>query len=74
MSHYSLSTTVCHVYVRNRVGLELVQVDVERAVETKRGRDRRDNLSNETVDVSEAWENDVEMLLANVLKSLVADA
>ena len=54
--------------------MELVQVDVERAVETKRGRDRRDNLSNETVDVSEAWENDVEMLLANVLKSLVADA
>ena len=68
-----MSPEVCHVYVRNQVGLELVQVDVERTIETKRGRDRRDNLSNETVEVGEAWGSDVETLLANVVNSLVVD-
>ena len=68
-----MSPGVCHVYVRNQVGLELVQVDVERTIETKRGRDRRDNLSNETVQVSEAGGGDAQSLLANVVKSFVID-
>ena len=38
---------------RHQVGLELVQVDVERAIETKRRSDRRNNLSDEAVEVRE---------------------
>lgn len=58
---------------RHQVGLELVQVDVQGAVETERGSDRRDNLSDETVQVGEAWRGDTETLLANVVDGLIVD-
>lgn len=71
VSHHSINPETCHVYVRNQVGLELVQVDVKGTIETKRSRDRRDDLSDETVEVGEAWGGDVETLLADVVNSLV---
>ena len=60
-------------YARNQVGLELVQVDIEGTIETQGSSDRGDNLSDETVEVGEAWGSDVETLLANVVNSLVVD-
>ena len=57
----------------HQVGLELVQVDVEGTVETKRGGNRGDDLGDETVQVREAWRGDAEALLANVVNSLVVD-
>ena len=60
-------------HLRHQVGLELVQVDVERAVEAKRSRDRRDNLSNEPVQVGESRLRDAEVLLADVVDGFIVD-
>ena len=64
---------MCYVYVRHQVGLEFVQVDVEGTVEAKRSRDGGNNLSDETVQVGEAWGRDVEAFLANIVDSFVID-
>jgi hypothetical protein len=37
------------VYSRNKIGLELIQVDVQGSIEAKRGRDRGDDLGDQTV-------------------------
>ena len=58
---------------RYQVGLELVQINVQGSIETKRGRDGGNNLSNEAVQVSEAGGGDAQSLLANVVKSFVID-
>ena len=52
---------------RDQIRLELVQVDVERTVEPERGRDRRDDLRNDAVQVLEARRLDAEVLAANVV-------
>ena len=57
----------------DQVGLELVQINVQGSIETKRGSDGGNNLSNETVQVSEAGGGDAQSLLANVVKSFVID-
>lgn len=54
---------------RNQVDLELVQVDVERSVETKGSGDRRDDLSDDSVQVLEPWRLDSEVLTADVVDS-----
>ena len=38
--------------VRNQIRLELVQIHVERALEPQRGRNRGDNLSDDSVQVA----------------------
>lgn len=38
---------------RHQVGLELVQIDVQRAIETQRGGDGRNNLRDQAVEVGE---------------------
>ena len=73
VSHHALSPGTRHVYVRNEIGLEFVQVDVEGTVEAKRSRDGGNNLSDETVQVGEAWGRDVEAFLANIVDSFVID-
>ena len=57
----------------NQVGLELVQVDIERAGETKGSRDRRDNLRNETIQVGEARLRNTQVFLADVKDGLVVN-
>ena len=59
--------------VGHQVGLELVQVDVQRAIETERRRDRGDNLSDQAVQVREAGLGDVELVLADIEDRLVVD-
>lgn len=59
--------------IRNQVGLELVQVNVERTVEAKRGSDGRNNLSNQPVQVCEAWGGDAKVLLADIVDGLIVD-
>lgn len=61
----------CHV--RDQVSLELVQVDIQGAVKSKRGSNGRDNLSNQSVQVDETWRGDVEVLLANVIDSFIVN-
>ncbi len=56
---------------RDKVGLELVQVDVEGTVKAQRRCDGRDNLRNQPVQVREAGLGDVEAMLADVVDSLI---
>lgn len=59
----------------DEVGLELVQVDVERAVEAQRGGDRRDDLGDQAVEVGERGGRDAEVAAADVVDAGVsADA
>jgi hypothetical protein len=59
--------------VRHQVGLELVQIDVERAVEAQARRDRADHLRNEAVEVDKVRARDVQVATADVIHSLVID-
>lgn len=59
--------------VGNQVGLKLVQVDVESTIESQRGSDGADNLSNQAVEVLVAWAGNVQVAAANVVNSLVVN-
>jgi hypothetical protein len=64
---------VVDTWVWDKVGLELVEIDVERTIETQAGCDRADNLSDETVQVLEIWARDIEILAADVVHSFVVN-
>jgi hypothetical protein len=59
--------------VGNQVGLELVEIDVEGAIESERRGDGADDLSNQTVEVLVRRAGDVEVAAADVVDSLVVD-
>lgn len=59
--------------VGDQVGLEFVEVDVQSTIESQRGRDGADNLSDEAVQVLVRWTRDVEVATADVVHSLVVD-
>ena len=61
------------MYVRNEVGLELVEIDVERAIEPEGRGDRGDDLRDQTVEVDETRLGDVELVLADIEDGLVVD-
>lgn len=56
---------------RDKISLELVQIDVEGSVKAQGRSDGRDNLRNQSVQVSEAGLGHVEAVLADVIDSLV---
>jgi hypothetical protein len=58
---------------RNQVGLELIQVDVERTIETEGRGDGRNDLSDKPVQVGEAWRRDVQVLLADIVNGLIVN-
>ncbi len=60
--------------IRYQVGLELGNINVESTVETKRGSQRRNDLSNEPIQVCVCGPLDVEVAPANVLQSFVVKA
>lgn len=60
-------------YSRNQVGLELVQIDVERTIESEGSGDGGNDLSNQPVQVGKTGGLDVQVLLANVIDSFVVD-
>ena len=57
---------------RNQIGLELVQVDVQRPIESERGSNGRNNLSNETVKVGEGRRGDAEVSSTNVVDTTIS--
>ena len=59
--------------VRHQVGLELGDVDVERAVEAERRGERRDDLRDQAVEVGVRRALDVEVATADVVEGLVVD-
>ena len=59
--------------VRYQVGLELGQVDVERALEAKRRRDRADDLRDQSVQVRVRRPFDVEVTPTDIVHGLVVE-
>ena len=55
---------------RNQIGLELVQVDVQGTVKSKRGSDGRHDLSNETVEVGEGGRGDAKVSSTDVVDAV----
>ena len=60
-------------WVGHQVGLELSQVHVELAVETERGRDGRNALGEQPVQVGVGGALNVEVAAADVIESLIVD-
>jgi hypothetical protein len=60
-------------YSRNQVGLELVEIDVQRAIKSQRSSDGGNNLSDQPVQVRKTGGGDVEVLLANVVNGFVVN-
>lgn len=59
--------------IRDQVGLELVQIDVERTVEAQGRGDRADDLGNQAVEVLVARARDVKVATADVIDGLVVN-
>ena len=59
------------INLRYKIGLELIQIDVEGSVKAQGRRDGRDNLCDQTIQVSEARLGHVEAVLADVIDSLI---
>lgn len=64
---------VVNTRIRDQVGLELVQIDVKRTVETQGRGDRADNLGDQAVEVLVARARNVKVATADVVDSLVVD-
>ena len=60
--------------VRHQVGLELGHINVQGTIETKRGRKRRNDLSNEAVEVRVRGALNIEIAPAHIIESLVVKA
>ena len=59
--------------IGNQVGLEFSQVNIQGTIESQRGGDGRDNLSNKAVQVGVGWPFNVEVSAANVVNGFVVD-
>jgi len=59
--------------IRHQVGLELVQVDVQRAIEAEGRGNRRDDLSDQTVEVFVTRTLNAEVATADVIDGLVVN-
>merc|ERR1711931_74764 len=59
--------------VWHQVGLELGEIDVERTIESERGGDRRDDLTDESIQVGVGGSLDVKVSSADVVDGLVVD-
>jgi hypothetical protein len=57
--------------VRHEVGLELSDIDVERAIETQRSSQGGNNLSNQTVQVRVGRALDIQVAAAYVVQSFL---
>jgi hypothetical protein len=64
---------VVNTRVRNQVGLELVQIDVQGAIESETRGDGADHLGDQAVQVLVARTGNVEVATADVVHGLVVD-
>jgi len=60
--------------VRNQVGLELGDINVQSTIESKRGGQGRNDLGNQTIQVGVGRLLDVELTSANIVEGLVVQA
>jgi len=59
--------------VRDEIGLELSDIDVEGTIESQRSSEGRDNLSNESVQVGVGRSLDIEVSSADIVKSFIVE-
>jgi hypothetical protein len=59
--------------VRHKVGLELIQVNIERAIEAQTRRNGADNLSNQAVEMFIVGTRNVQVATADIVDSLVVN-
>lgn len=64
---------VVNSWVRNQVSLELVEIDVQSTIETKRRGNRADNLSNQSVKMLERRTRDVQVATADIVNSFIVN-
>jgi len=57
--------------IRHQIGLELSNINVEGSIESKRSSQRRNNLSDQSVEISVSRTLDIEETSANVVDGLV---
>ena len=57
--------------IGDQVGLEFSQIDVQSAVEAKRSRNGRDDLTDQAVQVGVSWAFDVQVSAADVINGFV---
>ena len=60
-------------FLWDKIGLELVQINVKRTIEMKSSSNGRDNLGNHVVKVGEARLRNVKLPLANVVNCLIVN-
>jgi len=58
-------------HLRHKIGLELIQVDIQAAFKAEGGGDARDDLGNDSVQVREARGLNSEVSLADIVDGLV---
>jgi hypothetical protein len=59
--------------IRDKIGLEFVQIDVETTVKSQRSRDAGNHLCNKSVEICERRRADVEVLFADIVDSFIVD-
>jgi len=59
--------------VWNEVSFVLVEVDIERSWKTKRTREARNDLGNDSVEVVVTWSGNIEVSFANVINGFVIE-
>jgi len=59
--------------VRHEICLEFSDIDVEGTIESQRSSERRDNLSNESVQVSVGGSLDIEISSADIVDGFVVE-
>lgn len=64
---------VVNTRVRNQVGLEFIQIHIERTVEPQRGRDGGNNLGDEAVQVLVVRAGNIQATAADVVHGFVID-
>ena len=57
--------------IRHQVGLKLVQIHIEGAIKSQRGRDRRYDLTNQAVEISIGRPLNVQVATADVVDGLI---
>lgn len=57
----------------NKIGLELGQIDIQSTVESQTGRDRTDNLRNQSIQVLVVRPRDVQVATADVVDCFIVD-
>jgi len=59
--------------IRHQVRLELCQIDIQGTIKPKRGGDRRNYLTNQTVEIGVRWPLYVHITSADVIDGFIVD-